>query len=248
MGATAFIVAMFAMPGVAIGSFSNVVVSRMPLRLPIGTSRSRCMTCSSEIAARDNIPLVSFLLLRGRCRFCASPIPWRYPAVEASTAALVALCGAVFGMTADALVAAFFCAVLVVISAIECERGIVPDRLVLPAAAAALIVQTAFHPSPWWALSGLAAALILSAPPINRPVSTGGLGLPMLLGAVLGPAVVVALAVGYAGALALRAALTMRDGRDSVGIAVPLAPFLTAGSVAVLIMDSHVLAHSAIGL
>jgi prepilin signal peptidase PulO-like enzyme (type II secretory pathway) len=249
MGTTAFIVAMFAVPGVAIGSFSNVVVSRMPLRLPIGTSRSRCMTCSSEISARDNIPLLSFLLLRGRCRSCGNAIPWRYPAVEASTAALVALCGAVFGLTADALVAASFCAVLVVISAIEIERGVVPDRLVLPAAAAALVVQTVFHPSPLWAVSGLAAALCLSAIAVNRPVSTGALGLSTLLGAVLGPVVVVALVLGSAGAFALGVVLNIRVGRAPFGIAVPLAPFLSAGSILVLLAGSGIpAAHSVVGL
>jgi len=246
MGATAFIFATFAVPGVAIGSFSNVVVSRLPLRMPIGTSRSRCMMCSTEIAARDNVPLVSFLLLRGRCRSCRGAIPWRYPAVEALTAVLVALCGVAFGLTLDALVAASFCAVLVVFSAIEIEQGLVPDRLVLPATVVALVVQTALHPSPRWAVSALLAALCLAATAVNRSASTGGLGLAALLGAVLGPVVVVALLL--AGALALAAVLSVRVGRHPFETALPLAPFLSAGSMVALLASGPILAHSGVGL
>ena len=248
MGTTAFLLATFAVPGMAIGSFSNVVVSRLPLRLPIGTSRSRCMGCSNEIAARDNIPILSFLLLRGRCRSCGSTIPWRYPAVEAMTAVLVALCGLAFGLTLDALVAAPFCAVLVVFSAIEIEHGLVPDRLALPAVAVALVAQTALHPSPRWAVSALAAALCLAAAAVNGSVSTGRLGLAALLGAVLGPVVVVALIFGYAGALALAAVSSDHVGRRPFETAVPLAPFLSASSIVALLVSAPILAHSAVGL
>ena len=97
------------------------------------------MSCGTEIKPYDNLPLVSYAILRGRCRSCGERIPVRYPIVEATTAALVVACGLRFGLTADAVVAAFFCAVLVVISAIDLERRIIPNRIVLPATAIVLV-------------------------------------------------------------------------------------------------------------
>src|ERR1041385_799875 len=101
------------------------------------------MACETPIAARDNVPLVSYVWLRGRCRACSSRIPLRYPAVELATALLVAGCFVRFGVSADAFVAAFVCAVLVAISATDLERHIIPDRIVKPAAAIVLVAQTA---------------------------------------------------------------------------------------------------------
>ena len=98
--------AMFAAPGLALGSFLNVVASRMPLRISIGRSRSRCMSCEYEIAWFDNVPLVSYAVLRGRCRSCKERIPVRYPLVELVTAVLVDASVARFGLTPDALFSA----------------------------------------------------------------------------------------------------------------------------------------------
>ncbi|TMK71353.1 MAG: prepilin peptidase, partial [Actinobacteria bacterium] len=105
-------------PGLALGSFLNVVAARVPLRRSIVRPPSACMSCSHEIRWYDNVPLVSWLALRGRCRDCSARIPWLYPAIELLTAVLVAGCALAFGLTAKAAVAAFFCAVLVAVSAI----------------------------------------------------------------------------------------------------------------------------------
>ena len=123
-------------PGLAVGSFLNVVASRVPLRRSVATGRSACMTCATPIAAWDNVPLVSYAVLRGPLPPLAARIPARYPLVELLTALLVVACVLRFGATAEALVAAAFCAVLVAIAAIDTERRIVPNRIVLPAAAA----------------------------------------------------------------------------------------------------------------
>ena len=119
-------------PGLAIGSFLNVVASRVPMNLAIGTSRSECMTCGHEIRWYDNIPLLSFIVLKGRCRDCSASIPWRYPIVELGTALLIALAFARFGATAYAVLAAGFLVVLVAISAIDIEHHIIPNKIVLP--------------------------------------------------------------------------------------------------------------------
>jgi leader peptidase (prepilin peptidase)/N-methyltransferase len=237
------IAAVFAAPGLAIGSFLNVVVSRVPLRLPIGSTRSRCMSCSTEIAARDNIPVVSYVLLRGRCRTCRSAIPSRYPAVEATTAGLVATCGLVYGATPEALVAASFCIVLLVLAAIDIEHRIVPNRIVLPAAAVAVVAQTLLHPSPEWALAGVGAAFFLLVAALAYPqgMGMGDVKLALLLGAVLGHLVVVALMLAIFSALVPAAVLAARHGRSARKMAIPFAPFLAIGAIVALFAGAWIL-------
>ncbi len=130
-------------PGLAIGSFLNVVVARLPLGRSLVHPASACPSCDAPIARRDNIPVLSYLLLRGRCRNCRATIAWHYPVVELVTALLVVACFVAFGLTLEAVVAAFFCAALVAVSAIDIERFIIPNRIVLPAAAVVLVAQTA---------------------------------------------------------------------------------------------------------
>ena len=235
--------AAFAAPGLAIGSFLNVVASRVPLRLPIGTSRSRCMFCSDEIAARDNIPLISYAVLRGRCRRCQAVIPWRYPAVEATTALLVAACALVFGPTIDALVAAAFCVVLVVISAIDIEHHIIPNRIVLPAAAGTLVIQTMLHPGAEWALAAAGAAtfLLVAALAYPKGMGMGDVKLALLLGAMLGSLVVVALMVAVVSALVPAVVLGARHGTAARKMAIPFAPFLAFGAIVALFAGDRIL-------
>ena len=126
------------LPGLAFGSFLNVVAARIPLRRSVVSPGSACMSCATPLAWYDNVPLLSFALLRGRCRHCGASIPWRYPLVEATTGLLIAGCVLRFGFTWDAAVAAFFCAALVAVSATDVERRIIPNRIVLPAAAVVL--------------------------------------------------------------------------------------------------------------
>src|SRR5262245_54267727 len=117
MGVT--VVAIALLPGLAFGSFLNVVAARIPLRRSVVNPGSACMACGTPLAWYDNIPLLSFAVLRGRCRHCKTAIPWRYPLVEATTAFLVAACVLRFGLTWEAAVAAVFCAALVAISATD---------------------------------------------------------------------------------------------------------------------------------
>jgi leader peptidase (prepilin peptidase)/N-methyltransferase len=237
------VAAVLAAPGLAVGSFLNVVASRVPLRIPIGATRSRCMSCSHELAVRDNIPLVSYALLRGRCRHCGAPIPWRYPAVEAVTALLVAACGLRFGLTPDALVAAGFCVVLVVISAIDIEHRIIPNRIVVPGAAITLLAQTALHPSPEWALGALGASGFLFAAALAYPsgMGMGDVKLALLLGAMLGRNVTVALMMGCLSALVPAAVIAVRHGSRARKIPIPFAPFLAFGAVVALFFGEAIL-------
>ena len=230
-------------PALAIGSFLNVVAARVPLRRSVVSPPSACMDCGTEIAWYDNIPVVSWLLLRGRCRSCGAGISWRYPAVELATALLVAGCWWKFGVSWDAAIASFFCAVLVVLSAIDLDRRIVPNRIVLPAAVIVLVAQTAVHPSVEWAAAGLGASLFLflAALAYPRGMGMGDVKLALLLGFMVGRTVPVALFAGMLAALVPSAVLFARHGPAARKMGIPFAPFLALGGVLALFWGHSVL-------
>ena len=230
-------------PGLAVGSFLNVVASRVPLRRSVSGGRSACMSCSHEIAAYDNIPLVSWAVLRGRCRHCDAAIPLRYPLVELVTALLVAASVLRFGLTLEALVAVFFCVVLVAISAIDIEHRIVPNRIVIPSAAIVLVAQTALQTSPEWALAALGASgfLFVAALAYPKGMGMGDVKLALLLGAMLGRPVAVGLMIGFLAALVPAAVLTLRHGSKARKIAIPFAPFLAFGAIVALFAGDPIL-------
>jgi leader peptidase (prepilin peptidase)/N-methyltransferase len=225
-------------PALVIGSFLNVVAARLPGRLPISKGRSQCMSCSAQIAWYDNVPLVSYLVLRGRCRHCQVRFSVRYFLVELLTALLVAGCFARFGLTGDAFVAAFFCACLVVLSAIDLEHRILPDKIVLPAFGVVLVAQIALHPDQAleWILSALAVSgfLFFGLLVYPRGMGMGDVKLALLMGAALGKDVAVAMAVALLAGLAVSIALLARHGAGARKQAIPFGPFLALGSVVAL--------------
>jgi leader peptidase (prepilin peptidase)/N-methyltransferase len=230
-------------PGLAVGSFLNVVASRLPLGESLSRPGSSCPHCAAPILYRDNIPLLSYALLRGRCRSCRSPISRRYPMVELSTAALAVASVLAFGLTLQALAAAIFCAALVTISATDIERLIVPNRVVLPAAAVVLGLQLVHRPSLEWPVAGLGAALFLFAVALVYPkgMGMGDVKLALLLGVAVGWAVPVALMVGMVAALVPSAILVARHGAAARKRAIPFAPFLALGGVVALFAGGHVI-------
>jgi leader peptidase (prepilin peptidase)/N-methyltransferase len=137
----AFVVLYAALLGLIVGSYLNVVIYRLPRRVSTVLPRSSCPSCGAAIRPRDNLPVLSWLLLRGRCRDCKAPISPRYPLIEAATAALFVGCVLYFGVTIAALVAALFGAVLIVLAAIDVEHLMLPDRLTLPGIAVGLALQ-----------------------------------------------------------------------------------------------------------
>ena len=148
--------------GLAIGSFLNVVIYRVPRKESIVTPRSACPSCGTELAARDNIPVLSWMLLRGKCRTCGAPISWQYPVVELLTAGLFAGVAGRFGY--DWAVPAYLALFggLVALSWIDVERMLLPKAIIYPVSVlvAALLllpagVYGAWH-SYWvaWAFAG----------------------------------------------------------------------------------------------
>jgi leader peptidase (prepilin peptidase)/N-methyltransferase len=236
--------AVFALaPGLALGSFLNVVATRIPLRRSVIKPRSACMSCGNELAWYDNLPLVSYALLRGRCRSCGVRISPLYPAVELATAVLAAACVWKFGLTGEALVAAFFCVVLVAVTATDLTHRIIPNRIVLPATVVVLVAQTALEPSPEWALAALGASLFLFVAAVAYPagMGMGDVKLALLMGAALGKTVSVALFAGMFLALVPSVFLLARHGSAARKMGIPFAPFLALGSVIALFAGEQLL-------
>ena len=230
-------------PGLALGSFLNVVAARVPLRRSIVSPGSACMSCATPLAWYDNVPVVSWLLLRGRCRHCEARIPLKYPLVELVTALLVAGCVLAFGLSGDAAVAAFFCAVLVAVSVTDIERRVIPNRIVVPAAAIVLVAQTVLHPSPEWLIAGFGASLflLLAALAYPRGMGMGDVKLALLLGFALGQTVPVAMMIGMLSALVPSAVLLARHGAAARKMRIPFGPFLAFGGVVGLFAGDWIL-------
>jgi leader peptidase (prepilin peptidase) / N-methyltransferase len=225
-------------PGLALGSFLNVVAARLPERRSLVHPRSACRRCNQEIAWYDNVPLLSYALLRGRCRSCGEPIGLRYPAVELATGLLVAACFLRFGFSGQAFVASFFAATLVVLSAIDAERRILPDLIVLPATLIVLAAQIALFPDRTleWVLSSLGAALFLFLALLAYPrgMGMGDVKLALLLGAALGYAVAVGMMVGMLAGLVASTVLFARHGLAARKMGIPFGPFLAFGALVAL--------------
>jgi leader peptidase (prepilin peptidase)/N-methyltransferase len=230
-------------PGLALGSFLNVVAARLPRGGSLVRPGSSCMACHAPIAWYDNVPLVSYLALRGRCRSCSAPIGLRYPAVELTTGALVAACFLVFGFALEALVAAFFCAVLVAVSAVDFEHRIIPNAIVLPAAAVVLVANTLLEPSVEWTLAALGCSAFLFVAVLAYPagMGMGDVKLALLLGAALGRTAPIALMIGMLAALVPALVLFARYGRSARKMAIPFGPFLALGGVIALFLGDRLL-------
>ena len=231
-------------PGLALGSFLNVVAARVPLRRSVVSPGSACMTCEHELSWYENVPLLSWIVLRGRCRHCGAEIPARYPAVELAAALLVAGSFWKFGFSGEGALAAFFCLTLVAIAAIDVEHRIIPNRIVVPAAAIALAAQTALKPSPEWAIAafGASGVLLLAALVYPAGMGMGDVKLALLLGAMLGRTVPVAVLLGMLTALVPAVVLFARHGAAARKMGVPLGPFLALGAV-VALFAGHPLLH-----
>ena len=230
-------------PGLAIGSFLNVVAARVPRKRSIVTPASACMSCGHELSWYENIPVVSWLALRGKCKGCGAKIGVVYPAVELVTALLIAASFFAFGWSGTAFVASFFCATLVVISATDLSHRIVPNVVVLPATVVVLVAMTVLHPSVEWVLGAFGASLFFFIAAVAHPkgLGMGDVKLALLLGAMLGRTVPVALMIGMLSALIPSIVLFARHGAAARKMKIPFAPFLALGGVVGLFFGDDVL-------
>jgi leader peptidase (prepilin peptidase) / N-methyltransferase len=224
--------------GLALGSFLNVVIARVPAGRSLVHPRSACPGCSAPLAWYDNIPVLSFVALRARCRACGMPISWRYPIVEAVTAAALVLSYAAFGPSAGFLIACVLLPALIAMTAIDLQHQMIPDAITLPGIPVGLVINLATGRLSWLD-SGIGILLGGGLFLVIILASRGGMGggdmkLGAMLGAFLGWkallfALFVAIVLGGAiGAVLL--ATGVRGRKDPI----PFGPFLAVGGVMAL--------------
>jgi leader peptidase (prepilin peptidase) / N-methyltransferase len=228
-----------AIGGLIIGSFLNVVIHRLPQGESLATGRSRCPRCGETIRAYDNVPLVSWLVLRGRCRNCGAPISARYPLVELATAALYVGVVIAKDEAVDIALGLILVTALVPIIFIDFEHRIIPNKITLPAALAALIAGLVLDLDyvPEQLIAGAAGFLFffLAALAYPRGMGMGDVKLAGLMGLCLGravgPAIFIGLIAGVVVGVVIIARLGAREGRKA---AVPFGPFLALGAFVAL--------------
>ena len=231
--------------GLVIGSFLNVVIGRLPEGRSIVRPGSACPGCGVSIRWYDNVPVLSWLWLRARCRNCRVAISWRYPVVELLTAVLFALAAHRFGPTPDFIPALLLLAALVVITGIDLDHQIIPDVITLPGVAAGAAISIAIHPSRWVDTvlgivvgGGLFFVIILAS---RGGMGGGDMKLGAMLGAFLGWKLVllaILLGVFAGGAVAITLLMSGSKGRKDP---VPFGPFLALGAVLSLLWGNGIL-------
>jgi leader peptidase (prepilin peptidase)/N-methyltransferase len=228
-------IVVLALLGLFVGSFLNVVVHRLPLGESLVTPRSRCIGCGTQIAFYDNIPVVSWVVLRGSCRHCGTAISARYPAIEVLTAVVFAAVAAIRGVDAELILELPFVAVLIAVAAIDLEHRIVPNKLMLPAAVFAvvgwLLVDIDFLPEALAAGAGAFTFLLLAALAYPAGMGMGDVKLAGVMGLYLGLSVIPALAIAFIAGSIIGIAIIARDGREARKTGVPFAPFLALGGL-----------------
>jgi leader peptidase (prepilin peptidase) / N-methyltransferase len=143
------IIILFLLIGLSLGSFLNVVIYRLPRGMSLALPRSHCPSCKKSIHYFDNVPLLSFMLLGGRCRHCRSAIPWRYPLVEALSAVLLVSLFLKFQLTPATLIYGVLFGLLIPITFIDIDRMIIPDKLTAPGFILGLGLVFGFHFLSW---------------------------------------------------------------------------------------------------
>jgi leader peptidase (prepilin peptidase) / N-methyltransferase len=233
--------------GMIWGSFLNVVIYRLPRKASLVRPGSRCPGCGSAIRWHDNVPVLGWLILRGRCRSCGQKISVRYPVVEAMTGALFGLAAWRFGLDWRLLLAWAFVAANIAVAFIDYDHMIIPDKIVLPGTVIGLGAAIALDPGAWWVylVSSAGAVFFIFALVMLWPggMGPGDIKMALFMGAVLGTSVIVGMFVAFLSGSALGVYLMLVKKR-SRKTKVPFGPFLAFGAVVAIffgqtIIDSY---------
>lgn len=229
--------------GLVVGSFLNVVIYRVPRRESIVWPASHCPSCGETIAPKDNVPLVSYMLLRGRCRNCKERISARYPLVEALTGVLFGTAVLRFGVSLQLISALVLICVVVALAGTDLAQRLLPNVIVGPAAIAGFALSVIAEPARWWVYLGSAAAvagalfaLVLVYP---RGMGMGDVKMGGMLGAFLGPYAALAVFLGALSGLLVSVAL-MAAGKMGRRSAIPFGAFLSFGGLVSLFFGREV--------
>jgi leader peptidase (prepilin peptidase)/N-methyltransferase len=222
-----------------IGSFLNVVAYRLPLKKSIAFPGSHCTSCDAPVKPYDNVPVLSWLILRGRCRSCGVRISPRYPAVELLTGLAFIAIVLVNGVNARLALELPFAAMLIAVSEIDIEHKIIPNRILLPLAAwglagAALI---RLHDLPELAISGAGAFTFLLVAALMHPkgMGMGDVKLAGVMGLYLGASIVPAMVIGFLTGSVVGVAMFARYGAAARKMGLPFGPFLALGGLVALL-------------
>jgi leader peptidase (prepilin peptidase) / N-methyltransferase len=220
-----------------LGSFATVVAYRVPRGEPWVTGRSKCPTCDATIAAYDNVPVLSWLLLRGHCRSCGERISARYPLTELAMAALFAATVLIVGTDdlGELALGLVLCALLVVVTLTDLERRVIPNPVLAAGAVIGVGIAAATDPSSLTdrglAAAGAGGFLFLIALAYPRGMGMGDVKLVAVMGLYLGRSVAPAVLIGFAAGAVVGLALIARRGAGARKQAVPFGPFLALGGV-----------------
>ena len=231
--------------GLIVGSFITVVAYRVPRGESIVGPRSRCPTCGAQIAAYDNIPVFSWVLLRGQSRCCGEPISARYPLTELGLGALYAATVAVlWGDGGEIALGLVFVTMLLAVTVTDLEQRIIPNKILIVAALAGAVIAAVADPGSLAerAIAAAAAGGLLFAAALAYPrgMGLGDVKLAATMGIFLGrnvaPAILIALLAGSLIGLAMIA----RDGAAARKKAIPFGPFLALGGVVGLLAGDQI--------
>ncbi len=231
--------------GAIVGSFLNVVVYRLPRHESLVAPASHCPACGAPVRPYDNIPILSFLLLRGHCRNCSASISVRYPFVEVLTAALCV--GAVIAHSSAIAIALSVGLILLVVPAalIDLEHRIIPNQITALGAVLALIIGLALDPAgePERLIAGAAAGgfLLLAALAYPGGMGMGDVKLAGVMGLFLGRAVAPALLIALLAGVVVGVGVIVRKGaREGRKTALPFGPFLALGALVAVFAGAHI--------
>jgi leader peptidase (prepilin peptidase)/N-methyltransferase len=220
--------------GALIGSFLNVVVYRLPIGQSLVKPRSHCPSCNTPVSPRDNVPLLSWLFLKGRCRHCSETISARYPAVELLTAICFVAVVLAQGISADLIALIPFTAVLIAVAFIDLEHKIVPNKIMAPAAIYGVVTAVAFRTDmlPELLIAGAGAFTFFLVAALIHPkgMGMGDVKLAGVMGLYLGKLVIPALFIAFLVGSVVGVALVVRYGMRSRKVGVPFAPFMALGA------------------
>ena len=228
-------IALAAVLGAVIGSFLNVVIHRVPAGESLVSPGSRCPECGTPVRPWDNVPVLSWILLRGRCRACGAHISRRYPLVELLTAVAFAAVVAARGFDEDLVLELPFVATLIALAAIDLDHRILPNRIVYPMAAwgviATVLVDRDDLIENLAAGAGAFAFLLIAVLAYPRGMGMGDVKLGGAMGLYLGLSVIPALLVAFLSGSFVGLTMIAREGASARKKAVPFGVFLALGGI-----------------
>jgi len=232
--------------GMVAGSFISVVAHRVPMGRSIVGPRSQCPACGTQIAAYDNIPVISWLLLRGRCRSCDARISVRYPLIELAVgAAFAATAVVLYDDPAELALGLVFVALLAAVTLTDLERRVIPNAILLAGAIIGIGIVAATDPASLGerAISAAAAGGFLFAAAVLYPrgMGMGDVKLTALMGLYLGSPVAPAMVIAVGAGAVVGVGLMLRHGSGARKQAVPFGPFLALGGVVGLLAGDQMI-------